>query len=115
MLGSIARRFVVLLKPLAKAAGKWLLYAGTSFVSDVIDGKPIGVAVRNGLKKFTKIRNKKRCRNDPAIIPKKRRWCKQEIFFMMTEGLTNALNLFLAPPIQTSIIQGSWVEARPTN
>ena len=33
----------------------------------------------------------------------------------MTEGLTDALNLFLTPPIHTSIINGSWVEVRPTN
>ena len=35
--------------------------------------------------------------------------------FLMTEGLTNALHLLLTPPIQTSIIKGSWVEVRPTN
>ena len=33
----------------------------------------------------------------------------------MTEGITNALELFSKPPIQTSIVKGSWVEVRPTN
>ena len=41
LLGSIARRFVPLLKPLIKAAGKKLLHTGTSIVSDLIDGKPV--------------------------------------------------------------------------
>ena len=59
LLGLIVRRFVELLKPLAKAVGKWLLCAGTSFVSDIIDGKPVGDAARTGLKKFTEIRKKK--------------------------------------------------------
>ena len=36
-------------------------------------------------------------------------------FFIMTEGLTDMLNLFLTPPIQTSIIKGRWVKVRPTN
>ena len=96
LLGSIARRFVPLLKPLAKAAGKKLLRAGTSFVSDIIDGKPVGDVARTSLKKFTeirnkkrhrngsgnipKIRNKKRRRNDSGIIPNKRRRGKQYIF-----------------------------------
>ena len=33
----------------------------------------------------------------------------------MTEGITNALDLFSKPPIQTSIIKGSWVEVHSTN
>ena len=33
----------------------------------------------------------------------------------MTEALTNALNLFFTPPIQPSVIKGTWVEIRPTN
>ena len=77
MLGSIARRFVTLLKPLAKAVGKRLLRAGTSFVSDVIDGKLVGAAARTGLKKFTEIRNKS---DEQPIIPKKHWWHKQDIF-----------------------------------
>ena len=76
----IALWFVPLLKSFAKAAGKWLLFARASFVSDVIDGKPVGVAVRADLKKFTEIRNKKRRHNDPAIIPKKLQRRKQDIF-----------------------------------
>ena len=124
-----------------------MLRAGTSFVSDVIDGKPVGVAARSGLKKFTiirnkkcrrddsgnipeirnkkrrrhdsgiisKIRNKKRCCDGSGIIPKKHRCCKQDIFFIMTERITNALELFSKPQIQTSIVKGSWVEVRPTN
>ena len=46
--GSIARRFVPFLKPLAKATGKRLL---REFVSDVINGKPVGDAESTGLKK----------------------------------------------------------------
>ena len=88
ILGAFARQFVPILKPLAKAAGKKLLHAGTSFVSDIIDGKPVGEAARGGLKKFIeirnnktrrngstvtpKIRNKKRRHNNSAVIPKKR-------------------------------------------
>ena len=34
---------------------------------------------------------------------------------MMTEGNTNAFNLFSTPPIQTSVIKGTWVEVRPSN
>ena len=33
----------------------------------------------------------------------------------MTEGITNALDLFFKPPTQISIVKGSWVEVRPTN
>ena len=33
----------------------------------------------------------------------------------MTEGITNALELFSKPPIQTSIVKGRWIEVRPTN
>ena len=33
----------------------------------------------------------------------------------MTEGITNALDLFFKPTIQTSIIKGSWVEVHPKN
>ena len=33
----------------------------------------------------------------------------------MAEGLTNALELFSKPPIQTSIVKGNWVEVHPTN
>ena len=33
----------------------------------------------------------------------------------MPEVLTNALELFSKPPIQTSIAKGSWLEVRPTN
>ena len=96
LLGAFARQFVPILKPLAQAAGKKLLHAGTSFVSDIIDGKPVGAAARGGLKKFIevrnkkprrngsgvapKIRNKKRRRNDSGVIPKKRRRGKQDIF-----------------------------------
>ena len=43
LLGSIARRFVPLLKPLIKTAGKKLLHTGTSIVSDLIDGKPVKI------------------------------------------------------------------------
>ena len=80
MLGAIARRFVPLLKLLAEAVGKRLLHTRTSFVNDVIYGKPVGAAAHTGLKKFTEIRNKKWRRNDPAVISKKRRWRKQVIF-----------------------------------
>ena len=96
LLGSFARRFVPLLKPLAKATGKKLLRAGTSFLGDIIDGKPVGAAARGGLKKFIevrntktrrndsgvapKIRNKKRRRQDSHVIPNKRRRSKQDIF-----------------------------------
>ena len=99
LLGSIARRFVPLLKPLIKAAGKKLLHTGTSIVSDIIDGKPVkfkdtgknllhaGASIvsdiidgnKNNLKKkgprrnVTKIRNKKRKRVNSNIIPNKRR------------------------------------------
>ena len=55
LLGSIARRFVPLLKPLVKYAGIKLLRAGTSAVNDIIAGKPVGDAARTGLKKFTEI------------------------------------------------------------
>ena len=96
LLGAFARQFVPILKPLAQAAGKKLLHAGASFVSDIIDGKPVGAAARGGLKKFIevrntktrrngsgdipKIRNKRRRRNDSGITPKKRRRGKQDIF-----------------------------------
>ena len=33
----------------------------------------------------------------------------------MAEVLTNALELFSKPPIQTSIAKGDWLEVRPTN
>ena len=33
----------------------------------------------------------------------------------MTAGLTNAVNLFLMPRIQTPVIKGSWAEVRPAN
>ena len=33
----------------------------------------------------------------------------------MTEGLTNALELFSKPLIRTSVVKGSWLEVRPTN
>ena len=69
VLGSIARRFALLLNPLSKAVGKRLLHTGTSFVSDVIDGKPVGVAARIGLKKFVEKRNKKCRHDDSGIIP----------------------------------------------
>ena len=80
LLGSIAHRFVPLLKPLAKAAGKRLLRAGTSFVSDIIDRKPVGDSAHAALKKFVEKRNKKQRRNDQDIIPKKQRRRKQDIF-----------------------------------
>ena len=96
LLGSFARRFVPLLKPLAKAAGKKFLRAGTSFLGDIIDGKPVSAAARGGLKQFIKgkntktrrtdsriapkIRNKKRRRQDSHVIPNKRRRSKQDIF-----------------------------------
>ena len=80
LLGSIARRFVPLLKLFVKAAGQRLLRARTSFVSDVIDGKPVGDAACASLKKCTEIRNNKcRCDEQP-IIPKKRQQRKQDIF-----------------------------------
>ena len=44
--------------------------AGTSFLSDIIVGKPVGDAARTSLKKFTEIRNKKRHRNGSGNIPK---------------------------------------------
>ena len=80
LLGSIACRFIPLLKPLAKVVGKRLLCAGTSFVSDIIGGKPVGVATHTVLKKFIEIRNKKQHRGKQPIIPKKRRQHKQDIF-----------------------------------
>ena len=96
ILGAFARQFVPILKPLAKAAGKKLLQAGASFVSDVAEGKSVGEAARGGLKKFVGIRNnktprnastvtaknrnKKRRRNNSDVIPKKRRRVKQDIF-----------------------------------
>ena len=70
LLGSFARRFVPLLKPLAKATGKKLLRAGTSFLGDIIDGKPVGAAARGGLKKFIEVRNTKTRRNDSGVAPK---------------------------------------------
>ena len=80
LLGPIARQFILLLKPLVKAAGKRLLHAGASFVSDAIDRKPVCVTARTALKKFNEIRNKKHRHNNPAIIPKKCRWSKHNIF-----------------------------------
>ena len=91
LLGSLARRFIPLLKPLAKSAGKKLLRAGTSIVSDIIDGKPVGDVLQDRLKKINrkktvhqdnrpKKRNKKRRRRDSSVIPKKRRRGKQDIF-----------------------------------
>ena len=48
LLGSFARRFVPLLKPLVKSAGKKLLRAGTSIVSDIIGLKPVGDVLEAG-------------------------------------------------------------------
>ena len=91
LLGSLARRFIPLLKPLAKSAGKKLLRAGTSIVSDIIDGEPVGDVLQARLKKINrkksdrqdnrpKKRNKKRRRYDSNPIPEKRRRGKQDIF-----------------------------------
>ena len=82
--------------------GKRLLCTRTLFVSDVIDGKPVGVTARIGLKKITEIRNKKRRHDEQSTIPKKRRQANKSF-----EGITNSLDLFFIPPIQTSIVKGS--------
>jgi hypothetical protein len=108
LLGSLARRFIPLLKPLAKSAGKKLLRAGTSIVSDLIDGQPVsktvgknllnaGSSIVNSLisenstkkknnRKYTrtkrpKISNIKRRGTNSSSIPNKRRRRKQDIFY----------------------------------
>ena len=91
LLGSFARRFVPLLKPLVKSAGKKILRAGTAVVGDIISGKPVGEALETGLKNFNrkktrrqdnvpKNRNKKRRLQDSSVISNKRRRGKQDIF-----------------------------------
>ena len=90
-LGSFARRFVPLLKPLVKSAGIKMLPAGTSAVNDIIDGKPVGDAVESSLMNLNrknrrrqanvpKKRNKKRRRQDTNVISNKRRRSKHDIF-----------------------------------
>ena len=91
LLGSFARRFVPLLKPLVKTGRKKLLHAGTAIVGDIISGKPVGDAVETSLKNFNrkktrrqdnvpKNRNKKRRLQDSSVISNKRRRGKQDIF-----------------------------------
>ena len=91
-----------------------MLRAGTMFVHDIINRKSIDDAVINGVKHLVS-NNKKKQRYEQSTILKKQRKGKQDIFFIMTEGLTDALNLFLTPPIQTSVIKGTWVQVRPTD
>ena len=115
LLGSIVRQFVPLLKPLPKAVGKRLLRAGTLFVSDIIDRKPIGAATRISLKQITEIRNKKATSRRTTHHFIETSAAQTRYFFIITEGITNVLDLFSKPRIQTSIIEGSWVEVRPTS
>ena len=52
--GILARCFIPLLKPIAKAVGKHVMRAGAEFASDVINGKLIGDVVIDSFREFFK-------------------------------------------------------------
>ena len=79
MFGSLARLFNPHLKPLVTAARKIILWAGTTFVLDVIDGKSIDDVAVKGVKCLVTT-NKKKWHGEQSIIPKKRQKGKQGSF-----------------------------------
>ena len=72
LFGSLARRFILLLKPLALAARRHVLHAGKTFAEDLIDGKSVSEAATSGVKVLA-CGTKKRRRGDQPVIPKKKR------------------------------------------
>ena len=80
MFGSFVWHFITLLKPTAKATGKHALRVGTTFVHDVIDGKPIAKATMTGKKSVKRKNNKNRRRVEQSTILKNKGKGKQDVF-----------------------------------
>ena len=93
LFGSLARRFVPLLKLLAQAAGRCVLRVGKTFAEDLIDRKSVGEAATSSVRELNR-GHKKRRRGDQPVIPKKRRCWYQDYYQTMTEGLKMHLIYF---------------------
>ena len=77
LFGSLALRFILLLKPLTWAAGRHVLCMGAKFACEYADGKSVGEAATNGIRELG-CRHKERKHCAQPIIPEKRRCWHQD-------------------------------------